>query len=55
MNHASPAPSDTHDRSARVLRTGSFASDFLLACLIWTALLALVTWVWLSAEWLGLL
>jgi len=30
-------------------------SDFLLACTVWTGLLALVAWVWLSAQWLGLL
>jgi len=32
----------------------SSRSDFFLACLIWTALLALVAWVWLSAQWIGL-
>ncbi len=25
-------------------------SDFLLACAVWTALLALVAWAWLSAQ-----
>ncbi len=30
-------------------------SDFLLACTVWTALILLVTWVYLSAQWLGLL
>ncbi len=33
----------------------SFVSDLLLACLIWTALLALVAWAYLSAQWIGLL
>ncbi len=33
----------------------SFSSDFFLACLIWTALLALGAWAYFSAEWIGLL
>ncbi len=33
----------------------SFVSDFFLACLIWTALILLVGWAWLSAQWIGLL
>ncbi len=33
----------------------SFSSDFFLACLIWVALLLVVGWAYLSAQWLGLL
>ncbi len=33
----------------------SFSSDFFLACLIWVALLLIVGWVYLSAQWIGLL
>ena len=33
----------------------SFSSDFFLACAIWVALLALVAWAYLSAQWIGLL
>ncbi len=33
----------------------SFSSDFFVACAIWTVLLALVTWAYFGAQWIGLL